>query len=285
MSSLSNSTTSPACSPPDVKADIEQHVVRWTIEGFSSLSTAVGELSKHTTFHLHNKTWTLQLFAGGVPEHKDFINVYIDQPPDTKTLTEVALEMAVEKKDGSTAWKTRSYQFLTLGPQVEGCSKRLLSSPSLQFSDSLKRADVLDASKQMLDDKDRLCLRITLFIWRTPKQYTLGFSLTLNVSENKLVKDMQQSLDSKKYSDITFVVDGNDMPAHRVVLAERSPYFKAMLDSKMADSVDQRIEVKDISTATFGDILRFIYTGSLPHTASDGSSVQMRSLVGEYELL
>jgi speckle-type POZ protein len=71
-------------------------------------------------------------------------------------------------------------------------------------------------------------------------------------------------LDSADGSDVSFVVDGEEFPAHRAVLAARSPVFKAQLLGSMADAKMASITLHDIAPPTFKAMLRFIYTDEFP---------------------
>ncbi|PNT68494.1 hypothetical protein BRADI_3g41275v3 [Brachypodium distachyon] len=70
-------------------------------------------------------------------------------------------------------------------------------------------------------------------------------------------------------SDVSFVVGGKKFPAHRAVLAARSPVFKAELFGSMAEASMSDITLTDIAPATFEIFLRFMYTDTLPE---DGDS-------------
>ncbi|XP_039855416.1 BTB/POZ and MATH domain-containing protein 2-like [Panicum virgatum] len=71
-------------------------------------------------------------------------------------------------------------------------------------------------------------------------------------------------LDSADGSDVSFAVGGEEFPAHRAVLAARSPVFKAQLLGSMADAKMASIVLHDIAPATFKLMLRFIYTDTFP---------------------
>ena len=73
-------------------------------------------------------------------------------------------------------------------------------------------------------------------------------------------------------SDVTFVLDGEEFPAHRAVLAARSPVFKAQLLGSMADASMPSITLHDIAPATFKVMLRFMYTDACPADAELGDS-------------
>ena len=63
---------------------------------------------------------------------------------------------------------------------------------------------------------------------------------------------------------MSFAVGGEEFPAHRAVLAARSPVFKAQLLGSMADAKMASIVLHDIAPATFKLMLRFIYTDTFP---------------------
>ncbi|CAL5005045.1 unnamed protein product [Urochloa decumbens] len=71
-------------------------------------------------------------------------------------------------------------------------------------------------------------------------------------------------LDCPETSDVSFVINGDSFPAHRAILAARSPVFKAQLFGSMADAKMPSIVLDDIAPTTFNAMLRFIYTESLP---------------------
>ncbi|KAG2585115.1 hypothetical protein PVAP13_6KG370500 [Panicum virgatum] len=79
-------------------------------------------------------------------------------------------------------------------------------------------------------------------------------------------------LDCAIGSDVSFIVDGEQFPAHRAVLAARSPVFAAELFGSMADATMPSITVQDIEPAAFKAMLRFMYTDSFPADSELGDS-------------
>ncbi|XP_047060487.1 BTB/POZ and MATH domain-containing protein 2-like [Lolium rigidum] len=70
-------------------------------------------------------------------------------------------------------------------------------------------------------------------------------------------------LDQTEGIDVSFIVDDEKFPAHRAVLAARSPVFRAELFGPMAEATMSSITLHDITPATFKAMLRFIYTDEL----------------------
>ncbi|TVU08490.1 hypothetical protein EJB05_41895, partial [Eragrostis curvula] len=76
-------------------------------------------------------------------------------------------------------------------------------------------------------------------------------------------------LRSQKGSDVTFLVAGEHITAHKCVLAARSLVFMAELlgDNDMSEwenATSQHVEIKDMEADVFRALVKFIYTDTLP---------------------
>ena len=69
---------------------------------------------------------------------------------------------------------------------------------------------------------------------------------------------------SQEFTDVIFVVEGSKFYAHRVILAARSEYFRALLYGGMRETdPDTEIEVKDTTAPAFDALLKYVYTGKM----------------------
>lgn len=73
-------------------------------------------------------------------------------------------------------------------------------------------------------------------------------------------QQMAQLCMSADYSDVTFCVEKQRLPGHRVILAARSEYFRALLYGGLAESHQSEIEL-NIPVEAFKALLRYIYSG------------------------
>nr|CAD7585955.1 unnamed protein product [Timema genevievae] len=66
-----------------------------------------------------------------------------------------------------------------------------------------------------------------------------------------------------EYSDVILTVDGQPFHGHKVILAARSDYFRALLFGGMRESQQTEIELKGTSLVAFKSLLKYIYTGHI----------------------
>ncbi|XP_038075790.1 leucine-zipper-like transcriptional regulator 1 [Patiria miniata] len=95
-----------------------------------------------------------------------------------------------------------------------------------------------------------------------------------NKSYECLEQDMEGFLKSKlgqEYADITLMLDGTAIPAHKAVLAARSSFFEAMFRSFMPedDSVNVSIGEMIPSRQAFESLLQYIYYGAVTMPPED----------------
>ncbi|XP_049867338.1 BTB/POZ domain-containing protein 9 isoform X2 [Pectinophora gossypiella] len=67
---------------------------------------------------------------------------------------------------------------------------------------------------------------------------------------------------SSEYSDVTLVVEGQRIPAHKVILAASSDYFRALLYGGMREANQAEVELQAPLQA-FKALLRYVYSGHM----------------------
>lgn len=97
--------------------------------------------------------------------------------------------------------------------------------------------------------RDDMYIKITIFIYHRPQERVLMSSV---------VEDYGKLLENKESSDLTFVVQNQEIKAHSQVLAARSDGFATILKSKAAG---EKIEVNDVEPYIFKLLLKFVYCG------------------------
>lgn len=83
---------------------------------------------------------------------------------------------------------------------------------------------------------------------------------------------MAQLCLNEDYSDVTFIVENQRLPAHRVMLAARSEYFRALLYGGLSESTQKDIHLK-VPVEAFKALLRYIYSGHLSLSQMDEDNI------------
>ena len=89
--------------------------------------------------------------------------------------------------------------------------------------------------------------------------------VTVNVFNYDTIpgKGLLQFLEKKKYTDVNFVVDGHQVPAHRCVVAAQSDYFDCLLFGSMKEAHSDEIVLEDTPLEAFRVLLHYMYSGSV----------------------
>ena len=95
--------------------------------------------------------------------------------------------------------------------------------------------------------------------------FTSTAQVTLNVIDYNTIpgKGLLQFLQKKKYTDVNFVVDAHQVPAHRCVVAAQSDYFDCLLFGSMKEACSDEIVLEDTPLEAFIILLEYIYSGSV----------------------
>uniref|UniRef100_A0A914QPV1 BTB domain-containing protein n=1 Tax=Panagrolaimus davidi TaxID=227884 RepID=A0A914QPV1_9BILA len=84
--------------------------------------------------------------------------------------------------------------------------------------------------------------------------------------EQSLVEVMEELFISKDGADVTFIIHGKEVKAHKIIVTSRSPVFKTMIEGSMAPE-DQRHLINDptITAEDFEKFLKFLYTDKIDY--------------------
>uniref|UniRef100_A0A182PHS8 BTB domain-containing protein n=1 Tax=Anopheles epiroticus TaxID=199890 RepID=A0A182PHS8_9DIPT len=97
-----------------------------------------------------------------------------------------------------------------------------------------------------------------------------------------LATQLAQLCTNADYADVTFIVENNRIPAHRVILATRSEYFRALLYGGLKESKQSEIRL-DVPVKAFEHLIKYIYTGSMSlKQMSDSEIIETLGLAHQY---
>ncbi|KAJ8673377.1 hypothetical protein QAD02_004639 [Eretmocerus hayati] len=100
--------------------------------------------------------------------------------------------------------------------------------------------------------------------------------------------EYEELFESKKFSDIVFIVEGREILAHKNIIANKTPVFTAMFDHDMKESDQNIVKITDISYNAMYELLRFVYAGKIKDMASNAEDLLIASekyLIKELKML
>jgi hypothetical protein len=104
------------------------------------------------------------------------------------------------------------------------------------------------------DGADRLCdfVRFDFAI----------YELSFEVPPSTLVSEFLALVDDETLSDVTFIVEGTPVYAHKLLLM-RSSYFRALFLGDMKESTMSTVRIEQVAHDIFLQILEYLYTDQL----------------------
>ncbi|XP_057546585.1 BTB/POZ and MATH domain-containing protein 1-like [Amaranthus tricolor] len=228
------------------------------ITGYSlSKGMGSGKYIASDTFMVGGYLWAIYFYPDGKsPEdNASYVSLFIalaSEGTDVRAL----FELKLEDQSGRGRHKVHSHFGRTLesGPytlKYRGSMwgyKRFYKRTSLEHSDYLK--------------DDCLLIRCIVGVVKTHTEGPKLYRIPLPPSDMGL--QFGQLLETKKGTDVNFEVDGEVFAAHKLVLAARSPVFRAQLFGPMKERSTQCIKVEDVEAPVFKALLHFIYWDDLP---------------------
>jgi len=120
---------------------------------------------------------------------------------------------------------------------------------------SVRYGDLIVPSKAEIEDAERELARQK--------------ATTIVIPPSTFPHDFMKLYNNKEFSDVTFLVEGRSICAHKIILAARSEHFKAMFFNGLRESRESEVNLPDVQYTTFMDCLKYIYTEDLNIQSAD----------------
>eukprot|EP01119_Soliformovum_irregulare_P001868 TRINITY_DN1170_c4_g1_i1.p1 TRINITY_DN1170_c4_g1~~TRINITY_DN1170_c4_g1_i1.p1 ORF type:complete len:1064 (+),score=350.86 TRINITY_DN1170_c4_g1_i1:69-3194(+) len=99
---------------------------------------------------------------------------------------------------------------------------------------------------------------------------------------NTQVSELRVAFDSPRFSDVKLVCEDKTFHAHKAILMSRSPFFKSMFTSGMAEASQEQVVLKSIAPNVLKNTLEFIYGGDTSVNADN--ALPLLNASNEYQL-
>ncbi|CAN6200827.1 unnamed protein product [Urochloa humidicola] len=126
----------------------------------------------------------------------------------------------------------------------------------------VKTCDV-ESSGYLSDDS--LTVQCTITVLKEVPDVVIPAVTEAPLPSSDLHRHFGELLQGQRGADVTFVLDsGERFPAHKTILAARSPVFMAEFFGHMNERRSQSVRIQDMQAAVFKAMLHFIYTDIVP---------------------
>ena len=103
--------------------------------------------------------------------------------------------------------------------------------------------------------------------------------------QQQLSQDLQKLLLDKDLVDVEIICGDKSLPCHTIVLAARSPVFRAMFKADMTEKKKGKVEIQGFSFDVIQNMLHFVYTGMLSTTElAESEAVDLLGAADQYQL-
>jgi speckle-type POZ protein len=229
------------------------------IEQFTRLQKMVanGTRIESGTFGVGGHDWQIRCYPNGKEGHEGYIALFLKHASHDRTGNVTAdVRMSILDYTGKPSHTDR---------ETKGDARNYSSAGSLTWGwrDFVKVKD-LDEEMVLKDD----CLTVLCDVTVLDMRSTDYRASSVGVPPSDLHRQLTEVLwESKEGVDVEIEVGGETFPAHRWMLAARSPVFKAEL-LQSSPALPSRIRVDNMDASVFKALLHFIYTDALPKEMS-----------------
>ncbi|KAL0437515.1 UNVERIFIED_CONTAM: BTB/POZ and MATH domain-containing protein 2 [Sesamum radiatum] len=257
-SSSSESPSSPALTTSTSITETVNGSHDFKITGYSlAKGMGIGKYIASDTFMVGGYAWAIYFYPDGksVEDNATYVSLFIalaSEGTDVRAL----FELTLLDQSGRERHKVHSH----FGRALESGPYTLKYRGSMWGYKRFFKRTALEASDYLKDD----CLQVHCCVG-VVKSHTEGpkiYSIPLPPSD--IGQHFGKLLESGKGTDVNFEVDGETFSAHKLVLAARSPVFRAQLYGPMKDQNTEYIKIEDMEAPVFKALLHFIYWDTLP---------------------
>lgn len=262
--SIETSRTSSSSSPPAVTTTSTsvtetvngEHDFR--ISGYSlSKGIGIGKYVASDTFMVGGYSWAIYFYPDGksLEDNATYVSLFIalaSEGSDVRAL----FELTLLDQSGRERHKVHSH----FGRALESGPYTLKYRGSMWGYKRFFKRSALETSDYLKDDclQVHCCVGVVKSRTEGPKTYSI------HVPPSDIGQQFGQLLECGKGTDVCFQVKDETFSAHKLVLAARSPVFRAQLFGPMKDQNTRCIIVEDIEPPVFKALLHFMYWDSLP---------------------
>ncbi|KAL0740154.1 hypothetical protein Bca4012_081667 [Brassica carinata] len=271
------STTSVDTPNPDSVSTTVMETVngshQFTIRGYSlAKGMGPGRYIQSDVFSVGGYDWVIYFYPDGKnpEENSTYVSLFIALASDSSDIRAL-FELTLVDQSGRGRHKVHSH----FDRALEGGPYTLKYKGSMWGYKRFLRRTALEASDYLKDDC--LVINCTVGVVRARLEGPKQFGIVPPPSN--MGQGLKDLLDSELGCDVAFQVGDETYKAHKLILAARSPVFRAQFYGPVGNNDVDRVVIEDIEPSIFKAMLGFIYTDVLPdvHEITGSTSTASKS--------
>jgi len=219
----------------------------WTIEDFKIKmeSFKLGQQLESSQFSINGFKLCVNLYPNGRNEEEGgHVSLFLRN--DNSVQLEVMCEFILGREN---SYK-HSFSFNKINPNSG------YGFPKMYSHDQIISKDILE--------NDTLEIKAIVTFKGKVKNICHTLEQKVLVSDaTKVGHDLYLSFEKQEFCDFSILCGDKDIKCHKVVLASRSPMFRAMLLNEMEESSTQKVEMKNFDFEVMYMMIKFLYKGAI----------------------
>jgi len=245
------------------------YTYRWTIEDFKTKMETFkqGQQLESSQFVIGGLKLCINLYPNGRNEEEGgFVSLFLRN--DNSIQMEVMCEFVLGVKNTFR----HHFSFNKINPNSGYGFPKMYSHEQVLAKEVLEEQEVLDI-KAVITFKGKV------------KNICHKVDEVEEVADvEKVGIDLFSSFEQQEFTDFEIVCEDRNIRCHKVVLAARSPVFRAMLLNDMEESSSAKVEPREFTSHTMMLLLRFMYRGHLEAELLDKHAEAVFKAADYYEV-
>ncbi|XP_065203508.1 speckle-type POZ protein B-like [Planococcus citri] len=231
----------------------------WTITDFDFHEAKGKPISSPPFPSVKNNqiNWYLGLYPNGETDAKDSVGLYIylnkfsNFEKSKKIFAKITFFIlnSENKEEGKRYLEVKEFSHPDLDPTGWGLNDFIKKDAKFKSKLQLNNGTLTISCEVKFSDMNNIS--------SSPHQ----FDFDIKMPECNLSENLASLIKNQTLTDVVLSANGKEYPAHKAILAARSPVFCAMFTHSTKESELNRVDIEDINEAVVEAMLKYIYTG------------------------
>jgi len=253
----------------------------WSITNFHrKMSMEPGQMLKSGTFSVSFKgkptDWYLEIYPNGKSEvDRGYVSLFLrkanaSEPVEVEAFFYTVTQEGVRKSNRNLG----RFQFLYKNMMQGFGYAQFVNHASISLPNNDKTLTILC----------EMCLLGDVVVHSGTSESNLPrvFNTEPCKSYQLLPHQISSFYESGEYSDCVVSCGDTDFKCHKIVLASRSPVFKAMFSSDLKESISSRVVIEDLDVDIVTEMIHYMYSGNVRQL--DDQAISLLTVADKYDL-